>query len=226
MKNQRDGIYQRKDRAGLWITWTDAQGKRRRRKTKANNKHQARQALAAELLRVEQAKTLGFNPPGKETFADVAKKFLAHQKARLTAKASERESGIVRNHPTPFFKGELSTIRRQEIQKYVTSRITKVSAHSVQKELNVLKHLLRLAVDWDIIPFYPADRVKAVPVPAGRVRYLQPAEWQILVEACPEWLQPIVRLAVNTGMRRGEILKLRWLDFDDDHNRLMLPQTK
>jgi integrase len=40
------------------------------------------------------------------------------------------------------------------------------------------------------------------------------------------WLQPIVKLAVNTGMRRGEILKLRWLDFDENHKSLILPQTK
>lgn len=226
MKNKRDGVYQRKDRPGFWITWTDAQGKRRRRKTKASNKSQARSALAAELVKVEQAKTIGFSPPTKDSFATVADKFLTYQKARLTTKAYERESGIVKNHLKPFFAGELAAIRRQDIQKYVTSRSAKVSAHSVQKELNVLKHLLRLAVDWEVIPMYPADRVKAVPVPAGRVRYLQPAELRVLIDACPAWLHPIVKLAVNTGMRRGEILKLRWLDFDEDHNRLMLPQTK
>ena len=31
-----------------------------------------------------------------------------------------------------------------------------VSAHSAQKELNVLKHLLRLAVEWELIPINPA----------------------------------------------------------------------
>ena len=222
-KNKRDGIYQRKDRPGFWITWTDAQGKRRRRKTKAANHSQARTTLAAELVKVEQAKTLGFSPPTKDSFLKVADKFLLHQKARLTAKAYERESGIVNNHLKPFFAGEVAAIRRQDIQRYVTARSGKVSAHSVQKELNVLKHFLRLAVDWEVIPVYPADRVKSVPVPAGRVRYLQPAELRILIEACPNWLQPIVRLAVNTGMRRGEILKLRWLDFDETHNSLMLP---
>jgi integrase len=38
--------------------------------------------------------------------------------------------------------------------------------------------------------------------------------------------RPIAGLAVSTGMRRGEILALRWLDFDRDGARLMLPQAK
>ena len=42
-----------------------------------------------------------------------------------------------------------------------------------------------------------------------------------------EWLRPIAALAVlPTGMRRGEVLGLRWLDIDSKGGRLMLPQTK
>jgi integrase len=92
--------------------------------------------------------------------------------------------------------------------------------------LVVLKHLLRLAVEWEIIPFNPAQGVKGPKVPPGRVRYLQPTELRALLEACPDWLRAIVALAVSTGMRRGEILGLRWLDVDMANHRVLLPQTK
>jgi hypothetical protein len=49
----RDGIYQRNDRPGFWISLTDAQGRRRYRKTDAQNIMQSKQIRAAELLRVE-----------------------------------------------------------------------------------------------------------------------------------------------------------------------------
>lgn len=223
---KRDGIYKRKDRPGLWISWIDAQGRRRRRKTDADNTHQARSALSAELVKVEQARVLGFAAPGDETFNDVAQRFLTHQKARLTQRAYEREKGIIEGHLIPFFACKLSAIRRVDIQRYVTKRSGMVSAHSVQKELNILKHLLRLAVEWEIIPFHPAQGVKSPKVPAGRVRYLQPKELRALIEACPPWLRHIVAIAASTGMRRSEILKLRWLDVDLEHNRILLPQTK
>lgn len=222
----RDGIYQRKDRPGFWITWVDAQGRRRTRKTGAQNITQAKQIRAAELLRVEQAKMLGVSPPGKETFEEVAARYLKHQKARLTPKAYEREDGIVNKHLSPFFNRPLASIRKVDIQRYITERSSEASAYSVQKELNVIKHMFRLAIEWEIVPVNPAQGVKSPRVPAGRVRYLQPTELRALLESCPEWLRPIVALAVCTGMRRGEVLGLRWLDVDLQHQRIILPQTK
>ena len=72
----------------------------------------------------------------------------------------------------------------------------------------------------------PAVVVKAPKPPAGRVRYLQPTELRALLNACPEGLRQIVALAVSTGMRRGEILGLRYLDVDLANRLIMLPQTK
>ena len=90
--------------------------------------------------------------------------------------------------------------RRVDVQRYVTARSSKASPYSVQKELNALKHMLRLAVEWEIIPINPAQGIKTPKVPAGRVRYLQPTELKPLLEASPDWLKPIVALAVSTGM--------------------------
>ena len=200
MRNNADGIYTRKDRHGYWMHWTDAQGRRRWRKLNVATLQQARRVRAAELVRVEQSRVLGFTPPGEDSFTDVALRFLAHQKARLTQRAYEREKGVVHEHLIKFFNGSIASIRRVDIQRYVTGRSGDVSAHSVQKELNILKHLLRLAVEWEIIPFTPAQAVKAPRVPAGRVRYLQPTELRVLLEATPAWLRPVVVLAACTGM--------------------------
>lgn len=200
--------------------------RRRYRKTGAKSLVQARQILGAERIRVEQTKVIGFAPPVEEMLEEVAKRFLAHHQARLTPKAYDRDHSVVNGHLTSFFNMKIAAIRRVDVQRHVTKRSGDVSAHSVTKELNILKHLLRLAVEWEIIPINPAQGVKAPKVPAGRVRYLQPTELRVLIEVCQEWLRPIVALAVTTGMRRSEIINLRWLDFDLEHARIMLPQTK
>ena len=229
MRNHVDGVYTRKDRPGFWISWIDAQGRRRYRKTNASNLTQARAARAAELVRVEQAKILGFNPPGDDSFEQVADRFLSFQKVRVTEQEYDREKLIVDKHLIGFFKGKIAGIRKVDIDRFVTSRSGKVKAATVRREGMILKYILSKAVEWEIIPVTPAQRVELPKPPAGRVRYLQPTELCILLEKCPEWLRPIVGLAVTTGMRRSEILGLRWLDVDLRNAiipMILLPQTK
>src|SRR3982750_800057 len=118
MAKDRDGIYKRKDRDGFWMRWTNAQGKRKTRKVNAPTLTEARKALAAELFLVDKAKCLGLMPPGEETFSEVTKKFLTYQKARLTDKSYEPESGIIHKHLVKFFTGQVANIRRVDIQRY------------------------------------------------------------------------------------------------------------
>ena len=227
MPRNGDGIYTRKDRPGYWISFKDCDGRRHRRKVDAPNNETAKLARSAEQIRAEQARALGFNPPTDILFAEVAQQYLTHQKARISTANYERERGIVEDHLKPFFAGQLRAIRRAIAQRYITARLANVSNATVTKELNVLKHLLELAVaEWEYIPVNPVRRLKPPKAPPGRVRYLQPTELRTVLEASPLWLRPIIALAAATGMRRSEILKLRWLDIDLKGGRLMLPQTK
>lgn len=225
-RTQRDGIYTRKDRPGIWISWTDSAGRRRFRKTDARSHKEAQSIRAAELMRVEQARVLGFTPPGDEIFADVSARYLKYQQVRLSAKAYDRTRGVVETLLNPFFTGKLAAIRKTDVQNYITKRSSTVAAGTVIRELGILKHLLNLAVEWELIAISPAQSIRSPKSPAGRVRYLQPTELKLLIEHCPSWLAPIVALAVCTGMRRSEILNLRWLDIDLTLGRILLPQTK
>jgi integrase len=66
--------------------------------------------------------------------------------------------------------------------------------------------------------------------PPGRVRYLDDEEREALLAACAEGndprLLPLVRLALLTGMRQGELLGLRWNDVDLERGLASLPRTK
>jgi integrase len=227
MPRNGDAVFTRKDCNGFFISYKDADGKRRRRKVNAPTMGTAKLALSGERTRAETAKALGFLPPTQKLFAEVAEEFLAHQNARVSPANYERERGIVEDHLKPFFAGQLKAIRKSAVLRYVSKRSGEVSGGTVVKELNVLKHLLRLSSEeWEYIPVNPARAAKAPKPAPGRIRYLQPTELRTLLEFCPEWLRPIVGLAAFTGMRRGEILGLRWLDVDLLNNRVMLPQTK
>jgi integrase len=84
--------------------------------------------------------------------------------------------------------------------------------------------------EWHWLNDNPLRRVTRESESAGRVRYLSDAERSRLIAACQaselRALELIVMLAITTGMRRGEILGLRWADVDLKRRQAVLNKTK
>lgn len=223
-----DGIRRRKDRGSAWyITWTvnlsDGRVERHSKRADEQSFQGARDELARERRRSKEAKQSGIFPI---TFKECAKKYLQVQKPLLSSKEYERQTSILDLHLKPFFKGELGCLSREAVEKYVASRSDKVSAATVRKETGVLKHLLRYAWEHSFLSSNPASHVKLPKPPAGRVRYLQPEELRKVLALCPPEIRAIAQLAVATGMRRGELLCIRFLDVDLMNRCINLPQSK
>ena len=83
---------------------------------------------------------------------------------------------------------------------------------TVNRELAILRHMLRLAEEWGYITKVPKIRLSKEP--EGRHRFLSEDEIERLLAACQDrrrkspYLLSIVMIALNTGMRKGEILGL------------------
>ena len=58
------------------------------------------------------------------------------------------------------------------------------------------------------------------------MRYLEEEKIEKLCKACTDHLKPIVIVALNTGMRKGEILSLKWKDLDFKHKIIYVLDTK
>jgi integrase len=86
------------------------------------------------------------------------------------------------------------------------------------------------AQEWEWMEFNPVRRVRREKEAAGRVRFLTPEERERLLEACMSSaspnLYPMVVLALSTGMRRSEVLRLSWDQIDLATGVLILSKTK
>ena len=95
-----------------------------------------------------------------------------------------------------------------------------VAAATVLRELNLISHTLDIATkEWGLpLPYNPAKLVRRPLVRNERSRRLTEGEEVRLLAACDigrtTWMKPLIVLALETGMRRGELLDLKWTDLD------------
>jgi len=62
--------------------------------------------------------------------------------------------------------------------------------------------------------------------PPGRLRYLKPEEVKALFPSCSDHIRPIIVTALNTGMRKGELQKLKWTDIDFKNRKITVVEAK
>ena len=127
---------------------------------------------------------------------------------------------------TTVFRRYISEITTKAIEEYKARRLETVKPATVNTELALLKHMFTKAIEWGYVKQNPAKPVKLLKEPPGRLRYLTPEELTRLLDACAPHLRPIVLMAVHTGMRRREILSLRWTDADLRKRTITLTKTK
>ncbi len=131
----------------------------------------------------------------------------------------------------------LSAITAGRISEYKARRLAieksrrggKLSAASINRPLMLLRHLLVLAAtEWEILAAVP--RIKLEKEPQGRIRWLEPDEEHRLIEACRASALPhlgdLVTVALESGMRKGELLGLTWDRVDFSRGVLRLEVTK
>ncbi|MGD0155109.1 MAG: site-specific integrase [Terracidiphilus sp.] len=222
---ERDGVYYRKDR-GIWsVSYIDASGQRVRQKVEAHTRQQAIDALRRIKTKEELARTLGVRPASEITLEALFERYKRHQKARIRPTTFARLGGILdtlKAHLPELAKA----ITKRTVAEYIEARAVDVKPGTVAKEMSVLKHCLKLAVEWGELNQNPAAGARLPQLSPGKTRFLTPGELKAALESAPEWLRAPMAFAACTGVRRGELLSLRWMDVDMDNRRLYLRETK
>lgn len=212
-------IYQRGQR---WYIDHYYEGRRIRKKV--GSKKDAENALAAvraDILRGEYR----FKLDKKIRFEKIAEKYLEYGKVNKK-RSLERDRWSIENLKS-HFKGMLfSKINPLHIEDYKKKRLENVQPATINRELATLKHMFNLAKKWKIAYENPVNDVKFFQERKIEMHILTEDEADRLIDASPDYLKPIIIVALNTGMRRGEILKLRWNDIDFNKHYLFIKETK
>jgi integrase len=168
----------------------------------------------------------------KVLFDNFKEQYLEYSKGNKKPKSSLRDECSLK-HLSKFFGGKMmSEVSPFLVEKYKLARKEAAAEPAtINRELGCLRHMFNMAAKWKKVQFNPVREVKFLKEPKEKERILSEEEESRLLEAVrlttkSKHLEPIIVTALNTGMRKGEILTLKWSNVDFKAGVLIVEGTK
>lgn len=188
----------------------------------------------SELL--HQVDTGQFIKPAKITLAEFLDQWLSiYVIPNLSPKTAEGYAQIIRGHLIPGLGSIfLTELRPEHLQRYYSEKLSSgradgkggLSQRTVRHHHVTLHDALQSAVKWGLLGRNPADAVDAPRYQTPERRTLDEEDIHILLSAAkPTPYYALFYLALFTGMRRSELLALRWEDIDLDLSQVSVSRT-
>jgi integrase len=225
-------IRKRENRKGVtWqIDYYDPHGKRKMKSFKR------KKDAEAYLAKVGVAKREGkydeiFKPPKETLFNELADHYVEFYQGQRSFAGFK--SHVIRELREVFGERKLSQITYLDLEKWRHQRkATPTKAGrpradaSVNADMAILGHMLNKAIEWEMLETSPFKKGKRLmfKLDNQRTKFLNEEEINALLAACIPHLRPIVETALLTGMRRGELLGLKWEQIR--HGHIYLTKTK
>jgi len=175
-------------------------------------------------VRLGQLDMIGAKIPTLSNFSDA---YIKYQKDVKKKRSWKRDVLSLKYLKSFFGTKKLSEITPKDIDDYKESRIVDVAPATVNRELEVLRHLFNIADRWK--KFFgknPVSQAGLFTLNNQVERILTPEEELRLFNYCNPYLKPILICALNTGMRKSEILTLEWKDVDLETNLITIVKEK
>ncbi len=216
------GIYKR---GGKW--WIDYYDRDRERIQESSQSSRRSDAEALLTLRRSEILRGIYKRPVEITFEEFGGRYMEHAKANK--RSWSRDEQMLRHLKAFFGAGkELSEIGAADIEGYKLHRKAKVSGSTVNRELALLKRMFNLAIVWDLFfELNPVRKVRFFREFNTGVRVVRPEEEEKLLRNAAPYIQDLIRFALNTGLRTGEIFSLLWsqVDLEKDILNIFSPKT-
>lgn len=198
-------------------------------------KAQAEAWVRMEEARMDEGTFLDQRAVAKISLGEALQKYadeITPTKALGTQRQERNRCLQIQRHPLAARK--ITTLLTRDYVEYRKERLTQVGPHAVRLELALLSHLYTMAIDEWSWPITNVVRSMRKPkTPGHRTRRLSQSEETRLYEGIhqstvrtPVLLEAYVRLALETGMRPGELVNLHWAHVDINAGIIQLTHTK
>jgi integrase len=210
-------------RGDVWWSYFYKDGIRHQFSTGTANRRQAEtiETKLKEEINSQRFQLTEVDP--RMTFGELAAKFIA--------------SGSVRPHHNYHLKfllpcfSEILVLRltksfAEEFRRARKTLNPAIKDATINRDLSVLRHILYWAVDEQLLPQNPLARMKMARERRTRRQVLSVPEEEMLLAAAKNHLRTMIIVALDTGMRRGEITGQRWEDIDFSRRIIAATRSK
>lgn len=212
-------------RGDYWIDYR-VNGRRYRKKV-GPYKKMADDAWAKIRTEIAENKFLDVRKIKQVKFEDFADKYYELH-CKVNHVNPEKASGIQVKILKRFFSGRfLHEINPALIERFKAERRKGVGPATVNRALTCLKAIFNKAIKWkDFSGTNPVNDVNFLKEENHKLRFLEKEEIIKLIECATDQCKPLITIAIFTGMRRGELLNLKWRDIDFNQGIIHLLVTK
>ncbi|MBF0186692.1 MAG: site-specific integrase [Magnetococcales bacterium] len=203
--------YQRKNSPIWYASFTDATGRRVRRSTGTTDRKEA-EAIEAK-WKADAFRKRHWNEEPQRSFDELLILYFTERAPQLRSADTLRH--YAKKLRAAFGGNMLESITPGAIRAYSAQRLDDgIKSSTINRELSLLSSAIEYARkehEWDI-----ANPVtgRKLPEPESRIRWITHAEASKLVAVSPAHLADFIKLALNTGCRRNELLKMEWNRID------------
>lgn len=172
----------------------------------------------------------------KINFNEMADLFLEKYSKPKKRSWKSADRVFIRNLKAFFGDIKLMKITPLMIEDYKMKRLEngtgrregeKVCNSTINRELQCLRKLFNKAIDWGYAQVNPVEKVDFLSEKGSiRKRVLSEGEEMRLVAVAPLYLKHVIIVALHTGMRKGEVLKLKWENVDFEAQEITIVETK
>ena len=199
---------------------------KRFRKAVGKNKKDAQEALKAiegEIVKGE------FNIPVQKRirFKEFAILWLETY-SKVKNKPSSFMANFLRtkNHLIPFFGNQrIESISSLLIDEFIRYKQSQISSATINRCLSLLSKIFNDAIRWGYLSTSPMKKVSKLNEPVQGFNYLTKDQVKKLLENASDNSRAILMTAVYTGMRRGEIIALKWKHIDFEKKMIIVEET-
>lgn len=205
----------------------DAKGKNRNTSKTAKT---YKEALALKKQLEEEKKKGTLQQVSRDTLAGRTKAFIDYKELSLGETTIAGYKNIYRNHIAPYFKSKrIQDITPQDLKAYITylSKRAGLKNNTIRKHTDLLNQVFKEAFQEGIIPANPLARMDPVKKDRVEKKFFKPEELlEVLESVRGTQLEVPVYLAAYLGLRRGEVLGLKWADVDLENRVVHIANTR